>query len=94
MSFVRKIHEEEEERERDGVKVVFLLRISSNEFIYYVDYSRCLSYEKFVRKREREMELRLSFFLEYHRTNLFIMWIIVDAFIRKIREEEKQSIDH
>ena len=66
MSFVRKIHEEEEERERDGVKVVFLLRISSNEFIYYVDYSRCLSYEKFVRKREREreMELRLSFFLE------------------------------
>ena len=39
MSFVRKIREEE--RERDGIKVVFLLRISSNEFIYYVDYSRC-----------------------------------------------------
>ena len=98
MSFVRKIREEEKEREReiDGVKVVFLRRkrrISSNE-LYSVDYSRCLSYEKFVRKREREMELRLSFFLEYHRTNLFIMWIIVDAFIRKIREEEKQSIDH
>ena len=55
MSFVRKIREEERERERDGVKVVFLLRIessSSNEFIYYVDYSRYLSYEKFVRKRK------------------------------------------
>ena len=88
---------EEEKRERERIKVIFLRRkrrISSNEFIYYVDYSQCLSYEKFVRKREREMELRLSFFLEYHRTNLFIMRIIVDAFIRKIREEEKQSIDH
>ena len=54
MSFVRKICEEE--RERDGVKVVFLLRISSNE-LYYVNYS--LSYvflENFGRGKERKRE--------------------------------------
>ena len=47
-------------------------------------------------EREREMELKLSFLKEkeeYCRMSC-IMWIIVDAFIRKIREEEKQSIDH
>ena len=40
---------------RERVKVVFLLRRISYE-LYYVDYNRCLSYEKFVRKRERERE--------------------------------------
>ena len=53
MSFVRKIREKEREKERDGVKFVFLFRISSNE-LYYVNYS--LSYEKFGRGRERERE--------------------------------------
>ena len=50
---------EEEKRERERIKVIFLRRkrrISSNEFIYYVDYSQCLSYKKFVRKRKRERE--------------------------------------
>ena len=55
MSFVRKIREEERERERDGVKVVFLLRILSNE-LYYMWIIIDVSYEKFERGKERKRE--------------------------------------
>ena len=45
----------EEEREKDGVKVVFLLRILLNE-LYYMWIIIDVSYEKFGRGKERKRE--------------------------------------
>ena len=77
---------------RERVKVVFLLRRISYE-LYYVDYNRCLSYEKFVRKREREMELRLFFLEEYELYYVdYNRCLSYEKFVRKReRERERES---